>query len=533
MAAAIATAASAATTAPPTKQISFTVPTSYQVPAEFQQQDPTALAHAIDLAAHALAQLRSKTTQTLNQTLYEDLRRQATADYEKKLSQSRQELDQAEARSAVLRAQLGETQEFLTRIRQEERERTREILADKERQISELQEAHRHNSARLLESFQTLRQDIVKHQATALATSNNSSIKGRQAEETLAELLKQVFGTSDNGEEFTIAQTSKDSYSADIVMTWKLAKLMWESKDYKEQVNTKEIQKFRRDFELNKESVLGVMVSFHSGITGHMKAGNIDLETLPDGRMLVYVSNLADSGQQPVTILQSLKPFLEVFVADARRRSLELVAKSDTRAGAYANATAAAASSHAELILLRQQRASTEAFISLLSIMMNKHIKTLTESRNKLHVWQKKQAQMFAEMHADIREQELYAKQIMEEIVSSASLALSGEVSAKAAAPTANNPLSSPSEVLVLDTLVFVYSKLAEYDLREQKFIQDCMILVEVEEDAKTSTKELRDGLVRTGNWTEAQINNLRTKVFQPSVWETGARTVRHLKLRG
>jgi hypothetical protein len=527
-----AAASAAATAAPPTKQISFTVPISYQVPAEFQQQDPAALAHAIDLAAHALAQLRSKTTQTLNQTLYEDLRRQATADYEKKLSQSRQELEQAEARSAVLRAQLGETQEFLTRIRQEERERVREILADKERQISELQEAHRHNSARLLESFQTLRQDIVKHQATALATSNNSSIKGRQAEETLAEFLKQVFGTSDNGEEFTIAQTSKDSYSADIVMTWKLAKLMWESKDYKEQVNTKEIQKFRRDFELNKESVLGVMVSFHSGITGHMKAGNIDLETLPDGRMLVYVSNLADSGQQPVTILQSLKPFLEVFVANARRRTLEMVAKSDTRAGV----AAAAASSQAELILLRQQRESTEAFIGLINIMMNKHIKTLTESRNKLHVWQKKQTQMFAEMHADIREQELYAKQIMEEIVSSASLALFGEVSAAAvtaAAPTASNPLSSPSEVLVLDTLVFVYSRLAEYDSREQKFIQDCMALAEVEEDAKTSTKELRDGLVRTGNWTEAQINNLRSKVFQPSVWETGARTVRHLKLRG
>ena len=507
-----------------TKIISFNVPISYQVPAEFQQvaDDPTTLAHAIDLAAHALGQLRSRATQTLNHTLYEELRCQATADYEKKLSQSRQELEQAEARSAVLRAQLKETQEYLAKIRQEERERAKEVLTDKERQIRDLQEANRQNSVKLLEGFQTLRQDFIKNQATTLANSMaNSSIKGRQAENTLVELLRQTFGTADNGEEFTVSQTSKDSYSADIMMTWKLAKLMWESKDYKEQVNTKEIQKFRRDFELNKEASLGIMVSFHSGITGHMKAGNIDLETLPDGRLVIYISNLADSGQSPISILQSLKPFLEVFVADARRRALEIVAKSDTLGAAVA----VSASNLAELSKLRQRQAKMENFIGLLKIMINKHIKTLTESRNKLNVWQKKQTQMFAEMHSDIREQELYAKQILEEIVSSASSVLSDELEQD----TSNN-VSSPYKEL--DTLVFMNSKLMDYDSREQKFIYDCMSISEIEEDTKTSTKDFRDALLRTGNWTEAQINTMRSKIFQPSVWETGSRTVRHLKLR-
>ena len=90
--------------------------------------------------------------------------------------------------------------------------------------------------------------------------------------------------------------------------------------------------------------------------------------------------------------------------------------------------------------------------------------------------------------------------------------------------------MSSPYKEL--DTLVFMNSKLMDYDSREQKFIYDCMSISEIEEDTKTSTKDFRDALLRTGNWTEAQINTMRSKIFQPSVWETGSRTVRHLKLR-
>ena len=511
-----------------TKSVSFIVPIDYQVPSEFQRfaDDVVSISLALDIASHALIQLRNKTTQALNNTLYEELRNQATFEYEKKLSQAKKENEQAEARIAVLRAQIVELQGAITtvrqEVRQEERERTTEMLADKEHQIRELQDTHRQNSVRILDSFQSLRQDWVKQQSQMQLQSQlslqNSSIKGKQAELTLADLLIQAFGTTANGEEFTVSDTGKSAYSADILMGWMNTKIMWESKDYKEQVNTKEVQKFRRDLELNKEVVLGVMVSFHSGITGHMKAGNFDLETLPDGRFAIYVSNLAESGQSPLSILQSLRPFMEVFVADAKRRRLEVIAKTD---GEVHTSVSDTAIETAELSYMRKRQECIEKSLGILNIMINKHIKTLTESRNELHVWQKKNEQMFGKFHTDIREQEQYAKQIFEEITGMASYLLGKD----------EEIAGSKSGRSKLDTLVFTNANFDDYDPREKTFIENCLAVAEIQEDTKTSTKDFRDALMRKGNYTEGQINSLRVKVFQPAVWEAGARNVRHLKL--
>jgi hypothetical protein len=523
----------------PTKILEFAVPISYEVPHILKKdapESPQTFAAILDLAAHTYQQLRTKSGEIQNKNLYEELRTQASADYEPRLKKLKQQADEATAVQEVLRHQLAELQQVQAAIRKEERERSRDLLADKDSQIQELRtqaRESRESAARILDGFQSLRQDWTKHQAQAQAQaaqqSQNSSIKGKKAEEALAELLLNTFSPSQNGEEFTVAIASKEAYSADIHMQWLGAKLLWESKNYKEQVGTKEVQKFKRDFELNKEMCLGVMVSFHSSIAGHMRSGNLDIESLPDGRFAVYISNLAETQLEPAHILQGVRPFLEILIAHERaRRQQQLMASSDDRLTlASASAEAAAATE-----TLRRKQAALEASLGIFTIMSNKHIKNLIESRNRINIWQKKQAQMFAELHADVRENEQYAKQILEEILA-ATAKLHGEYlpeeKDKYDVLNVQNPIENPVNCLSLDTLVFREDSLDKYDPQEQKFIKDTLKILTVKEDSKTQAKEFKECMRKDYGWTDDSMNLLRMRIFQPGVWDSGSKSLRHL----
>ena len=82
-------------------------------------------------------------------------------------------------------------------------------------------------------------------------------------------------------------EVGKEGHQGDLRMTWKNHRIMWEVKNYTRNVETKEVTKFLRDMSECKDVSLGVMVSLNSGIAGHTKAGNIDLEELQDGRICI------------------------------------------------------------------------------------------------------------------------------------------------------------------------------------------------------------------------------------------------------
>ena len=112
---------------PHTKYIQLLVPISYQVPPEFQNhsdypasEDADRIAVALDLASHALQQLRTKSTQIQNETLYKELREQATADFEQRFKKLKQQAEEADTGQIILRKQLAELQQVSTQVRQEE-----------------------------------------------------------------------------------------------------------------------------------------------------------------------------------------------------------------------------------------------------------------------------------------------------------------------------------------------------------------------------------------------------------------------------
>lgn len=539
-----------------TKFIQLIVPISYQVPPAFQaesEQDAERISEALDIADYALQQLRTKTNQIQNETLYKELQMKASADFEKRIEVMKQKSDELHVQTSVdfekrikimkqqadeleatrnaMKTQITELQEVIAHIRQEERERTKEIISDKDAQIHELRQQIRDSSTKLVDSFQNFKLELTRQNAQYMSANvNNSSLKGKAAELILAELLTSAYGCVPNGEEFSVNITAKESCSADIHMKWMKSNILWESKNYKEQVNAKEIQKFKRDFDLNKEMTLGVMVSFHSGIVGHSKSGNIDLEYTPDGRMLIYVSNFAEEGTDPLQTLQSLRPFLEVFIENEVKRqkyAAELQLKNSINKIENDNY------SQKELEQMKRRHARFEAILASCVMRSNTRIKKLSEARNNYNMWQKKNAHMFADMSSTLREIEQDIKTGLVELTEMQHYLLNDDLDYEEKTTLRDNDttdISVNNVGILLDTLVFTKSHLDEYGLPEQKLIKDILSIIEVREDCKVSAKEFKERLKGLG-YGALQLSSIgRSSIFQPGIWDTGAKNIMNVR---
>jgi hypothetical protein len=87
-------------------------------------------------------------------------------------------------------------------------------------------------------------------------------------------------------------------------------RVAWEVKNYTVPVANSQIEKFKRDIEINKDYNVGVLVSLNTHISNHYKGGNyLDFE-LFDNRCLIYINKLTSDGLQE-EILKSLIPLFK------------------------------------------------------------------------------------------------------------------------------------------------------------------------------------------------------------------------------
>lgn len=526
------------------KHIVLSVPKIYNPPDIFQLSEPRLVAQVLDVGANILINLKDSTTSISNDEIYQVLKNQAEREYLKKIKElvddltktcqekeeiardyektiaalkeeSAQKIEKiqhlAQSKLDILQIQYNETLKTVdtikNQIRQEEREQRQDLLAEKDKQIESLKEQlkfERDNLLSLNDNFNDFRKDLQKTTASQL---NNSSIKGKIGEKDLNKLISQVFGNTSNGEQFSCEESAKEAYSADIQLQWNGGRILWESKNYSDAVNSKEVRKFQRDLELNKEFAVGVMVSLYSGIVGHSKNGNIDLETLPDGRSVIYISHLfSPESPEPQYTLASLRPFLEVFIQHWK----QLIATTDL--GLPDKETK-------DMIELREKNEKHQLREKQLSIMLNKHLKHLNEMKNEYNVQETKLKEMIIRNKTNIRESENYTKQMLDIL-----LLTDLEPS--------TNPIME-NRLKHLNTLVFKFRDYeVEYDSHERKIIDELLSIVDVCEDSKVSGKELKDVLRTKFQWTDKRFNDLKTKIFQPEVWEAKSKDVRHLKFR-
>lgn len=117
---------------------------------------------------------------------------------------------------------------------------------------------------------------------------NNSSNKGRIEESRLEVVLNKMFPCGE------ITNTSKTPHACDVeVKRENLPTILVENKSYSTNVNTKEVEKFKRDIKEQKKS--GIFLSQHSGITSKK---HLHIDIIGDC-ILVYLHNV---NYEPSTI---------------------------------------------------------------------------------------------------------------------------------------------------------------------------------------------------------------------------------------
>ena len=119
---------------------------------------------------------------------------------------------------------------------------------------------------------------------------NNSSLKGKFSENLLHKVIIQMFPTAE------IVDTSKMIHTGDLVVKRESKdSIIFENKDYADNVSAEEVNKFIGDCE--KQGMHGIILSQNTGITSK-KNYHIDIKK---GKVLVYVHNV-DYSQYKIQI---------------------------------------------------------------------------------------------------------------------------------------------------------------------------------------------------------------------------------------
>ena len=482
------------------QEITLQLPADYVLPQLFSSVEPNDVATILTLGAHGY-ELLSKEGQKLNhKQLYTTLQRQAESEFQPKLEQLTKQIAETTQTIELLRKRLQEEtqqgQEQERRIREEERRNREEIVKEKESRImaleTQIQTSLRAVETSLADKFLTLANSLVK-------SASSSKTKGDQGETVFADLLQNTFGSVPHGQHFHIEKTGKEARQGDIHMSWMKYKLMWEIKNYEYTVPTKEVQKFVRDMEEAKDIDLGVMVSLHTNISGHTKAGGIDILELSDGRFCVYINKLF-STEDPTTFIHSIKPFLEVLLEQRHQHAETQSAHSDGNDAA--KRLLERFEEHRQIVmrLLKDHEEKTKAF------------------RNVIMNAKRKSEGIWTEIMAEIAKAESSVALVLTTLLAAPKMEEEADTDAIEEAPE-------------LPSFVFRNTDFIFYNPTQAKFIRDVLARFTIETDAKTAIgkKELKDGLKEAG-YTDDSASKLFEQVLLADVWDKGKQKVRYFK---
>ena len=305
----------------------LTVPTGWTVPPFYKTASPADTAFALGLGAEAVVRLSNtireeqneETTQQLRDQHIKDAKRMANefaAHVEQKeralteLQRSLQKIqDEAERKMSAMRRIVQERDEEIQRqhdLRDTMREQLKtEIQAvyqarieEKDRQLLEIKEERKHKENeeehRLLKAIQSL------------SLQRGASVKGKEGENQLEHLLQEACGDLPG---YELVRTAQNTAEADFKMKWGAVKGLLESKNYDRPVPTKETEKFLRDIRSNPDIQFGLMISLNTAIVGHTRPGDIDIESVEDGRLAIFITNLLHV-DDPIFVLHGVLTML-------------------------------------------------------------------------------------------------------------------------------------------------------------------------------------------------------------------------------
>ena len=461
-------------------KIILSVPNDFHVPALYETADRNTVALALTLGAkafeavesEAIAKVRGEThTEAVKGAVAE-----AVASAEAQVVAMRREKRRAEEALEVAKARLealdGSVALQRAAIQKEARESMGELLASKEEQIARLQGLLDAQLGGLASKFESLQSSLTK-------TFTSSKEKGSVGEILVEQFIKKAFDCD-------VTIISKEANTADIRMTKGPGQeYLWEVKNYTRMVSTEEVEKFRRDLRLHPEIRSGIMVSLRTGIVGHSRGGDIDIEFLEDGRAIVFLSNLM-ARDDVVFYLQMLRPLFQVLEAAAKP-----------------------AASEGDALRALESKAA------LIANLLRSHAASVAKHRNSLVNHRKRMDSMFAEFGAYLLESETQLQALLR-------VATGSEADAEEVGKEAETYLSS---------LVFQKERLSDLEGRTKAFVGWLLEAAVAQEGSQIEIKEMLDRAKEKG-FGEKFVRELREDVFQGTAWARGARYVLGLKWR-
>jgi hypothetical protein len=242
-----------------------------------------------------------------------------------------------------------------------------------------------------------------------------------------------------------------------------------------------EVEKLHRDIRSNPDIHLAIMVALQASIVGHGKAGDIDIEVLEDGRMIIYVNYLFRR-EDPVLYLQTLRPILDIV--DARKET-----------------KAPQESEEVETLKFK---------VKIVHQILLNHQKTLTTLHNSVVQQKKKMDQMNSELLALVRKAESDCKDTIHELLTQE-----------------ENEEAKLTETLNPD----IFTKASPLELNPNQKIFLAWLQENCREDPKgeIESKKFLEALKPTLK-TEKELKDVR-ELLQDFVWPKGGKKIKGLRL--
>ena len=461
-------------------EVTFHLPKDFELPDFYNNETPERIALALRLGAESVDYMVKNATDIIREETHEQTVKQLEGKYvvlfekEKKerkkledlLEQSKEQLSAVERANATWQKDLRERAESMMAP----------VLKAKDKEIDDLKE--------MLRMIQDLGLKFDKLSDTYTKTSNNSYLKGRAGETQVEELLKL-------GLDCEIYPVHKEAYAGDYHMLRGKGKYKYliDSKDYSRMVNQQEIEKLHRDLRINADVVGAIMVSLNSGISGHSRSGDIDIEFSETGKPIVYIGNLKRRDEIPI-LFASLRPFLEVV-----EHAIEVQNKTVT-------------STSEEAQRLQQQ-------MGLVSNLIRTHLQAMLNMKNIFVNHKKKTDAMYNEQLALLLQQEGTVKNLL-------AIALGDSDQLRNAVQDSEMPLPSS-----------IFRKTARTDLteHENKFVEWLERSFDFEEGKEMDLKVFLDQATKDG-FKEKEFRAMREKLFTDSAWAKGGKKVYGFTLR-
>jgi hypothetical protein len=458
------------------QQLTLTLPYTFTIPSFYDSAEPGEVALALELGADAISFLKNKTTEKIRKETHAEavkhamkLHEETLGDLQAKYKDEKERLDERiRSLTNKLTQHELEAREYRQTCQKEARDNFRELIDLKDKQIHDLEEKLAKAMEHMASRFETLHTSLTK-------TLSRSREKGELGEGIVEDLLKKAYDCDVN-------VVSKDAQTADIRMTRSKGVYFWEVKNYTRMVNKEEVEKFKRDMRLHPDVRAGFLVSLNQGIVGRVRAGNIDMEFLDDGRFIVYISHLMKQ-HDVVFYLQTLRPLLEA-----------------------AEQTTHTQTEDSEAVRNLEQKAS------LISTLLKSHEQTIVKHRNSLAGHKKRIDAMFSEFQAFLVESESQTTNLLK-------IAMGSQ--------TEQTEVAQKVDV-VLPLQIYSKETLVEYNEKDQKFIQWLVSKTTLDEDKEIQLSDVVEKAKEDG-FAEKYVRGTRESCFQERAWGKGGRIIRGL----